>query len=379
MRNARLVIHIDNFLHNLREVRRLVGPSVKIAAAVKANAYGHGALVIARAAEKGGADFLGVASAGEGEELRANGIRLPILLYGLCLPEDAQSVVRCEVSAAVAGEEGIASFEKAAAGQGRKALLHLKIDTGMGRIGCAPEEAPRLARRIADSPHLALEGVFTHLPSADEAGRSFTEGQIQAFASTVEDMRRAGIDPGLVHAANSGGILGYPAARFSLVRPGIILYGYYPSEETPWPFTAKPVMELRAPVLFVKKLAPGKTVSYGRAWAAMRETWIATIGAGYADGYPRLLSNKGRVLINGKTYPVAGRITMDQTMVDLGPQARVRPGDEAVLFGPEGPDAQELARLTGTIAYEITCGISLRVPRNVVSGEIEDTSSSLTI
>ncbi|MCL1818343.1 MAG: alanine racemase, partial [Spirochaetaceae bacterium] len=252
MRNARLVIHTDNFLHNLRETRRLVGPMVKIAAAVKANAYGHGALVIARAAEKGGADFLGVASAAEGEELRANGIRLPILLYGLCLPEDMGSLVRRDVSAAVAGEEGIASFEKAAAGQGRKARLHLKIDTGMGRIGCAPEDAPRLARRIADSPHLALEGVFTHLPSSDEAESSFTEAQIQAFSSTVEDIRRAGIDPGLVHAANSGGVLGYPAARFSLVRPGIILYGYYPSEETPRPFSAKPVMELRAPVLFVK-------------------------------------------------------------------------------------------------------------------------------
>jgi alanine racemase len=161
--------------------------------------------------------------------------------------------------------------------------------------------------------------------------------------------------------------LQYPAARFSMVRPGIILYGYYPSREVPRPFPAKPVMELRAPVLYVKNIAAGTTVSYGRTWTAQRETWIATLGAGYADGYPRLASNKGRVLINGKTYPVAGRVTMDQIMVDLGGDSSVRQGDEAVLFGPDpaGPGADELAEIAGTIPYEITCGVSLRVPRGV--------------
>ena len=368
MRNARLVIHVDNYLYNLREIRRLVGPAVKISASVKANAYGHGALLIARAAEKGGADFLGVASAGEGEELREGGIKLPLLLYGLCPAEDAESLVKSGISAAVAGGEGIAFFEKAAAALGKKARLHLKIDTGMGRIGCTSEEAPSLAQRIVSSPHLVLEGVCTHFPSSDEAERAFTESQIEAFSNTVEAIRRAGVSPGLVHAANSGGITGYPEARFDMVRPGIILYGYYPGEETPRLFTPRPVMEMRAPVLFMKKLKAGRTVSYGRTWTASRETWIATIGVGYADGYPRLLSNKGMVLIKGKTYPIAGRVTMDQTMVDLGPETDICIGDEAVLFGPDpnGPDADEVARLAETIPYEITCGISLRVPRTVV-------------
>ena len=368
MRNARLVIHTDNFLYNLAEVRRIAGPAVKISATVKANAYGHGALVIARAAEKGGADFLGVSSAAEGAELREGGLRLPILLYGLCLPEDAGNVIRSGLSATVAGEEGISIFEKAAAAAGKKAGLHLKIDTGMGRFGCTAEDAPRLARRIQDSPHLVLEGVFTHFSTADEAERTFTQRQIEVFSSALKAMRGSGIKPGLVHAANSGGLLGYPEALFSMVRPGIILYGYYPSQETSRPFVPRPVMEMKAPVLFVKKIKPGSPVSYGRGWTAEGETNIATLGVGYADGYPRSLSNRGRVLIKGKTYPVAGRITMDQTMVDLGPETDLRPGDEALMFGPHpgAPSADDIARLAGTISYEITCGISLRVPRQIL-------------
>ena len=365
MRNASVTIHLNNFLYNLSQIRRIVGPGVKISAAVKANAYGHGALAIAQAAEKGGADFLGLASPAEGIELREGGIRAPILLYGISLPRDAQSLTAHSVSAAVADEEGIAAFEKAAAGLGTKARLHLKVDTGMGRIGCRPEAALGLTRRIAASPHLVLEGVFTHFPSSDEAGLEYTRTQTEIFLSTVQAIRNAGINPGLVHAANSGAILQHPSTRFDMVRPGIILYGYYPSKEVPRPFPAKPVMELNAPVLFVKKVPAGTTISYGRSWTAERETWIATLGIGYADGYPRLLSNKGRVLMKGKTYPIVGRVSMDQTMVDLGTETDVQRGDVATLFGPDpaGPGAEEIAELTGTIPYEITCGISLRVPR----------------
>ena len=365
MRNAAVQIYVGNFLYNLREIRRLVGPDVKIAAAVKANAYGHGALAIAKAAEKGGADFLGVASLAEGEELRNGGIRLPILLYGLSLPKDAGGLVANSVSAAVSDEEGIVFFEKAAARLRKKAGLHLKVDTGMGRIGCPPEDAPGLARRIAASPHLVLEGVFTHFSSSDEADGEFTRKQTEIFSSTVAAIRARSVDPGIVHAANSGAVLQHPSAHFDMVRPGIILYGYYPSKDFPRPFSAKPVMELCAPVLFVKKIAAGSTVSYGRSWTAARETFIATLGIGYADGYPRLLSNKGRVFIKVKTYPVAGRVSMDQTMVDLGPETEVCRGDVATLFGPDpaGPGADELAFLAGTIPYEITCDISLRVPR----------------
>ncbi|MDR1315763.1 MAG: alanine racemase, partial [Spirochaetales bacterium] len=335
MRNASVIIHTDNFLYNLGEIRRITGSEIKISAAVKANAYGHGACVIARAAEKGGADFLGVASPAEGAELRAAGIALPILLYGLCLPAEVRTPVENGISAAVACEEDIAAFEKAARCLDKKARLHLKIDTGMGRIGCAPEESAALARRIALSTHLVLEGVFTHFSSSDEADLSFTQKQMNAFSRAVESIRAAGINPGIVHASNSGAILQYPAAGFSMVRPGIILYGYYPSGDTRRFFTPKPVMEMRAPVLFVKSVEAGTSVSYNRTWTARRKTYIATLGAGYADGYPRSVSNKGRVLIRGKSYPVAGRVTMDQTMVDLGAETDVKAGEEAVLFGPD--------------------------------------------
>jgi alanine racemase len=235
----------------------------------------------------------------------------------------------------------------------------------MGRIGCAPEDCAALARRIASSPHLVLEGVFTHFSSSDEKDLSFTRGQMEVFSRAVESIRGAGLDPGIVHASNSGAILNYPAAGFSMVRPGIILYGYYPSSDTRRLFTAKPVMEMRAPVLFVKSVEAGTCVSYNRTWTARRKTFIATLGAGYADGYPRFVSNKGRVLIRGESYPVVGRVTMDQTMVDLGPETDVKTGEEAVLFGPDpaGPCAGEIAGIGETIPYEITCGINLRVPR----------------
>jgi alanine racemase len=371
MRNASVVIHIDNFLYNLGEIRRLTGPEVKISAAVKANAYGHGAPGIAKAAEKGGADFLGVASPAEGAELRAAGISLPVLLYGLCLPEDAKILVENNISAAVAREEDIVAFEKAAARLGKKARVHLKIDTGMGRVGCTPENSPVLARRAARSPHLVLEGVFTHFASSDEEDSSYTRNQIAVFSRVLESLRESGVDPGIIHASNSAAILRYPEARFSMVRPGIILYGYYPSAGVPRLFTAKPVMEFKAPVLFVKSVEAGTSVSYNRIWTARRKTFIAAIGAGYADGYPRFLSNKGRVLIKGKSYPLAGRVTMDQTMADLGPETDVKAGDEAVLFGPDpaGPDADEIARIAGTIPYEITCGVSLRVRRIIRQGK----------
>jgi alanine racemase len=367
MRNAAVIIHIDNFLYNLGRVRELAGPSVKICAPVKANAYGHGAVQIAAAAEKAGADFLGVAAPAEAAELRAAGIRLPILLFGLCLPQDAEGLLRNDVSAVAVDDAGIAFFEEAAAKTNKKARLHLKIDTGMGRIGCTPEDAPRLARRIASSPRLILEGVCTHFAVSDTRERAFTLRQIEIFRSALERIWRDGVSPVIVHAANSGALLQYPEAHFDMARPGILLYGYYPSGETPRPFPLKPVMELRAPVLWVKQAAAGTPISYGCTYTAPAPTWIATLGIGYADGYPRLASGKGRALIGGTFYPIAGRVTMDQTMLNLGPQTEIKPGDQAVLFGPGGaPGADEVAAHAQTIAYEITCGINPRAPRRFV-------------
>ena len=365
MRNSTVTVHLGHFSRNLGEIRRLVGPEVKISVSVKADAYGHGAVDIAGAAQKGGADYLGIACPEEGTELRRAGIAMPLLLYGLCLPEEMDLLIDMEISAMVGDKEGIACFEGRAEKRKNKARLHLKVDTGMGRIGCRPDEALSLAGRIARSPYLVLEGFSTHFPSADEKDRSFTDGQIRLFKNLAADIRDAGIDPGILHASNSGGVLQYPEANFNMVRPGILLYGYYPSKEVPRNLDIRPVMELKARVLFIKRGPPGTPLSYGCTYKTERETCIATVASGYADGYPRSLSNRGRVLIRGKNYPVVGRVTMDQIMVDIGAEPEVRRYDEAVLFGPdpEGPDAEEVAELAGTIPYEITCGISRRVPR----------------
>ncbi len=368
MRNTRAIIHLENFLHNLHEIRKILDPGVKICISLKADAYGHGAVEFAKTAQADGADFIGIACPEEGSELRAAGITAPLLLYGLALPEVIPLVLENGISAFVADEEGIGLFEKEARGSGRRARLHLKVDTGMGRIGCTPAQAKSLARRIAGSPDLVLEGICTHFPASDERDRSFTEGQIARFRDLVRGIEEAGIDPGIVHASNSGGLLQYPEAWFSMVRPGILLYGYYPSKEVSRNLFIKPAMELRSKLVFIKRVEAGFPVSYGCTYRTPRPTWIGTVAAGYADGYPRLLSGRGRVLIRGRNYPIVGRVTMDQLMIDLGDRLEVERFDEAVLFGPDplGPDAEEIADKVGTIPYEITCGINKRVPRTYV-------------
>jgi alanine racemase len=363
MRNAQLIIHVDHFIGNMAAVRKQVGRQVRLSASLKADAYGHGALRLARAAAEAGADFLGVASPEEAAGIRAAGLATPIILYGLCLPEKRALLAGLDTAAVAADAQSIEEFGRAAAG--RRMRLHLKIDTGMGRIGCSIEEAPGLALMIARHPHLELAGIMTHFPSADEPGDAFTIAQIGRFEACLEAIRKTGVEPGLVHAANSGGILHYPQSWFSMVRPGILLYGYQPAPAAPRPFEVRPVMELKAPLVFIKRIAAGTPVSYGRSWAPDRDTCIGTIAAGYADGFPRSLSNRGRVLIRGRAYPVAGRVCMDQFMVDLGPRPEVERWDDATLFGPDpaGPDAWEVARLAGSIPYEITCGINRQARR----------------
>ncbi|MFQ3620850.1 MAG: alanine racemase [Spirochaetales bacterium] len=365
MRNTSVVIHLDNFIQNVQQIRLLVGPNVKICASVKADAYGHGAVAIAKAAQACGVDLLGVACVEEGGELRRAGIHLPLLIYGLALPEDVPKIVDLDIATIVADLDGIDLFDRAAKQMGKRARLHLKIDTGMGRIGCKPEEALALVRRICSSSHLFLEGVATHFPISDEKDRTFTTTQIRLFNQLLQQIQAEGISPEIVHASNSGGILQYPEANYSMVRPGILLYGYFPSRQVPRTLPIKPVMELKASVLFLKTVPPGTPISYGCTYTTKEKTTIATIGAGYADGYPRSLSNRGRVLIRNKCYPIVGRVTMDQIMVDVGKDPEVERYDEAILFGPDpcGPSAEEIAELAGTITYEITCGINRRIPR----------------
>lgn len=390
MRATRALIYLDNLRHNIRSlaerIRSARGAAVPFFVAVKADGYGHGAARIASVAREEGAEGVGVATVEEGARLRDAGFSGRILLYSIALGEEASGIVELDLEPFVADRDYIRALARAAQGSasGRAVAVHLKIDTGMGRIGCRPNDAAELAQEISDSRWLELAGVCTHFPAADSNDQSFTYGQIQRFHAAVAAIRSRGVDPGRLHAANSGACLEVDAAWLDSVRPGISVYGYYPSHDQARPVELKPVMELESRVVFVKSVEAGESVSYGRTWTANRRTRIATIPAGYADGYNRLLSNKAEVLLftgaesgesggpasppglpAARRVPVVGRVCMDQSMIDCGPDSEVRVGDRVVLFGPDrrGPDAEELAGLIGTIPYEIVSQINHRVPR----------------
>ncbi|MDN5571181.1 MAG: alanine racemase [Propionibacteriaceae bacterium] len=358
--------------HNLAGVRARVGNRL-VLAAVKANAYGHGALEVGRTiAATGAADWLGVATVEEGVALRAGGIGLPILKLSPALgAADVEAAVASDLDLTVVDAATIDAAADAARRLGKSAAVHLKVDTGMRRIGCPPEQAPGLARR-ADAAGLRLRGLFSHLPVSDtEDGRAFTAAQIARFAAVADAVTAARGRVELVHLANSGGVLMHPDAWFDLVRPGVMVYGNLPDPTSDPTVDLRPALRWTTQVLFVKFVDAGETVSYGRTWTAASDTVIATLPVGYADGYSRLLSNRGRVLIGGRPCPVVGRVCMDQTMVDLGPEGRAQVGDEAVLLGRQGEEqitAQELADAMGTITYEVTCLVGARVRRTHLPG-----------
>ncbi len=356
-----------------RHARRLGGDNLAYCPAVKADAYGHGSAAVARVAFEEGASAVAVATAGEGARLRDAGIDERILLYSLALPEEAIEIAELGLEAFVADSSYIEALDRAVAGSTRTERLgvHLKVDTGMGRIGCRWEEAGELAEVIARSSSLRLAGVCTHFPSADAENQAFTRTQISRFRQAVDAIRSRGLDPGQLHTANSGATLEVEEAMFDMIRPGIAVYGYYPSHDQERSLELLPVMQFESRVVFVKTVEKGETVSYGRSWVAPRRTTIATIPVGYADGYNRLLSNRAEMLLfegedrPPRRVPVAGRVCMDQTMIDCGPDSPVRRGDRVVLFGADsrGPDAEELADQCGTIPYEILSQINHRVPR----------------
>jgi alanine racemase len=347
-------------------------------AVVKANGYGHGAIAMARAAVEAGAAGLCVALVGEGIELRRAGVDAPILVLSEQPADTAGAFVHNDLTATVYSEGSVATLAAAAAGRSHVAV-HVKIDTGMQRVGAHPDDAATVVRAILDrAPTLRLAGVFTHLAVADEPGDEFTATQLQRFDEVLARLR---LDPGLpddvaIHAANSAGALAHPAARRSLVRAGIAVYGVSPGHGVDdLCGELRPAMSLRARVSFVKPVAAGSRISYGLRHTFERDTIVATVPIGYADGVPRRLSaTGGEVLIGGRRCPIVGVVTMDQLMVDCGPVGNgrdtVRPGDEVVLIGSqEGPAgrehiaAEDWADRLGTIGYEIVCGIGTRVPR----------------
>lgn len=354
--------------HNVAEVRRLVGTQTAVMAVVKANAYGHGLVPTARAFLEYGATWLGVARAGEGRELRRAGIEVPILILGYTPPEQYGIVLDDDLRQAVYDLEQARLLSDEAGRRGRTARVHIKVDTGMSRLGFwCDETIDRQIRAVARLPHLDVEGMFTHLATADEADKGYARRQLALFDTLAARLRAEEINLPCLHVANAASIIDLPESYYNLVRPGIMLYGLYPSEHVQRERAAlQPALSLKARVGHVKRVPAGTKVSYGCTYTTPAATTLATVPAGYGDGYSRLLSNRADVLIHGQRAPVVGKVCMDQIIVDVGHVGQVVPGDEVVLFGRQGDavlPVEELASIIGTINYEIICGLSARVPR----------------
>lgn len=353
---------------NIREIRKVTAATAKVMAVVKANAYGHGAVEVSRATLANGADWLGVARVVEGVELREAGIEAPVLILGYTTPEQYGEVVRNRLTQAVYTREMGFALAEAAAREGSKARVHIKVDTGMGRIGWVDvSRVVQDALELARNPNLVIDGIFTHFAASDTADKRYTLQQFEKFMGIIDMLRQNGLEFPLRHAANSAAIMELPETHLDLVRAGIIVYGLYPSDEVDHSrIRLSPVMSLKARVAYIKVVPAGFKVSYGCTYETERDTLIATIPLGYADGYSRLLSSKGEVLINGRRAPVVGRVCMDQIMVDAGAIPGVKMGDEAVIIGRQGDvevSADEIAAKLGTINYEVTCMVNHRVPR----------------
>ncbi len=365
--------------HNAAVLSRLAAPA-ELCAVVKAHGYGHGGPAVARAALAGGAGRLAVALVDEGVELREHGVTAPVLLLSECDPAAAATALSYGLTPTLYSEAGIAAFSAAAATAGRPVGVHVKVDTGMHRVGTAPEDLRAIAGAVVAEPSLRLEGVWTHLPVADGGAEdhAYTEGQLAFFDRLVADLAEAGIRAPLLHAANTAGAIAFPEARHGMVRCGIGLYGYLPGRPVRDAFDAqsggehlRPAMALKARVVAVRVLEAGERPSYGRLRPLPTRSLVATVPIGYADGVPRVLFAGGfEVLIGGTRRPLAGMVTMDQLVVDCGDDASVRPGDEVVLLGRQGDEeitADDWAAMAGTISYEVVCGIGPRMPRILVN------------
>jgi alanine racemase len=368
-RVTKAIVDLEAIRHNVRFVKQKAG-SAMVLAAVKADAYGHGAVAVGQACLQAGAEWLGVATVGELTQLREAGISAPILLFNRPFPQERQDIVDLHAAVMVMDVEDGEGLCAVAQKAGRKVQVHLKVNTGMERLGCAWEQAVEIARKLKALDGIELQGLCTHFPISDIYDKSFANLQIQRLQSIVAECKKFGIQFELVHAANSGAILDIgkmPGAAFDMVRPGIMLYGYPPSDEVD-PGDLKPAMELQTRVVQVRPIKAGTPISYGHTYCAKIDGSIAVIPVGYADGYNRLLSNRGKVWINGKTYTISGRVCMDLCMIDVG-RDPVRVGDEVVLMGQRSGyryTANDMARDLNTIPYEVTCWISKRVKREYI-------------
>jgi len=362
-RPTQAFIDLAALRHNFGVVREHVGPTCRIAAVVKADGYGHGAVEIARVALDAGGDMLCVAIPGEGAQLREHFPDAPILVFGPAFPADVETVVHHGLIQTVEDADILPHFEKVAALYGKAAAMHLKVDTGMGRVGLQPEDVIPFMERAARREHVRFEGVCSHFATAG-ADQAFARRQLEVFLDVVGRLQERGFEPGLRHIANSAAVLSLPESHLDMVRPGIMLYGLRPAPAMGEGL--KPVMTVVSRITKLKVVPDGTPVSYGSTYRSRGRRSIATIPMGYADGYRRGLSNRFHVIVRGKKAPVAGMVCMDMFMADVSDIEGVAKGDEVLIFGKRGDDllpAEEMAEALGTINYEIVTGVSARVPR----------------
>ncbi|MBX5482075.1 MAG: alanine racemase [Myxococcaceae bacterium] len=372
MRPTRAEIDLAALRANLAAVRALA-PKADVLAVVKANAYGHGAVQVARALETTDVRILGVALVEEGLELRSAGVTRPILVLGGAYEGGYDVMVQYDLWPTVFRPEHITGYAAAARRAGRRQVMaHLKVDTGMGRIGVLPDEMEGFLAFAAKYPEVKLDGLLSHFANADLADADLTSRQIARFKEALAVMRRHGIDPSFRHLSNSAGVLDRPEVRdgleLNLVRPGIMLYGLTPASWLSSRAPLRPVLSWRTAITHLKTVPRGTPISYGSTWTAPRESVIATLPVGYADGYARSFSNRADVLVRGRRAKIAGRVCMDMMMVDVTDVPGVSMGDEVILIGAQGNEritADELAALSGTIHYEVLCAVAARVPRVV--------------
>lgn len=373
-------IDLDAFRNNLKEIKKILKPGCAIMAVVKADAYGHGEEMIAREAIASGVSFLAVARMNEAIHLRECGIDAAILLFDDCVPENTSRYIELDVRPTISSFREAERFSKQASSSGKRLKVHVKVDTGMGRLGFLADgltfrqEYFPLAgeiKKISELPFIDLEGVYSHFANADAKDKSHAAGQLEIFLKLKGELEKLIPYKVLYHMANSAGIMEFPESHFDIVRPGIIMYGLYPSDDVDKSrVSLKPVMSLKSKIIHIKKVGAGFRVSYGSTFITDRETVIATIPAGYADGICRQLSSRGEVLVRGRRARILGRVCMDLTMIDVTFIDGVALNDEVVIIGSQGDNsiiADEIADKTGTINYEVITSIAPRVPRKFVN------------
>ena len=350
-------VNLDAIAQNVRNIKKLIGEKKELMAVVKGNAYGHDILEVSSVVLNNGATRLAVARLEEGIFLRKAGITVPILVLGLTLEQQVELLVSYNITPTVCKYETIEKLSKFAVKEDKTVKIHIKVDTGMGRIGIFPNHVLDFVKKVKALKNIEIEGIFTHFSVADEKDKTYTEEQFRKFMGVLSALEKEGIKIPVKHVGNSATLLDFPHMWLDLVRPGISIYGLYPSTEVRKTVKLIPAHSFKTRIVFLKELSAGEYISYGRTYTTTkRRTKVASLPVGYADGYNRLLSNQGEVLVRGRRFPVIGRVCMDQCMIDVTNLSQVKIGDEVVLWGRQGEEeitVEEIAEKIGTINYEI--------------------------